>query len=103
MARMKKNILVAAYTEKKKEEDRQKALRDKHGVTDEKIKIVEKSPVGTVYKATVDMFIRIIKAILWVVIFALATIGLICLVYPETRAGALALLDSLIEQIKAFT
>jgi hypothetical protein len=102
MAKMRKGVLIADYTERKKEEDRQKALREKHGIDDEQIKVVERSPAGTVYRATMDLVVRFFKAVLWIIVFALATTGVVLLVYPETRMDAIALLENLIGQIRAF-
>lgn len=77
--------------------EEQRELHQKHEHIDEDKVIVEKN---VAVKATLTFTENIAKAIIGVILILLATVGILTLLYPETRSAFLTLLDSMLKQIK---
>ena len=94
--------LFKTWNREKAEAQEQERLRRKHNIPDETVKVVEKSSVGTIYKTSVNVAKSLIKTILQLFIFLMATIGVLCLIYPDTRAAAIEVFNGLLQQVKDF-
>lgn len=78
-----KNTLVTAVKTEEAEKKEQKRLHEKHHVEDQTVKIVEKD---NFVKFTIRTLAGIFRYIAAVVLFVLATIGVMSLLYPNVRA-----------------
>lgn len=72
-------------------EKEQNQLKDRHGISGEDVVVVEKPSL-------IKFLITLLASI---VLFTLATIGLLALIYPEPRAAMVDLLVAIKEQIVA--
>lgn len=99
MANKFSNGLVKGYKKDKAEEAHQEKLRKEYKIEDEKIKVVEQK---TTFKFIVNLFINLVKLLFTIGILILATVGLICLIYPEPREEFLIILQDIIELAKDF-
>lgn len=77
-----KNTLVTAVKTEEAEKKEQKRLHEKHHVEDQAVKIVEKD---NFVKFTVRTLAGIFRYIATIVLFILATIGVVALLYPNVR------------------
>ena len=75
-------------TNRQKEKENQRKLREKYNEKSD-VKIVEKSHL-------VEHMIRIAASI---IIFVLAAVGLLCLIYPESRDAFLGIIKNTIDEI----
>ncbi len=85
--------------EKIKEQKEQEELHKKYADIDPDVKIIEKSNMA---KFTVRMVGRIIQIIAQIAIIIFAIIGVLSLIYPDTRASLIGIKDEIILQLKAF-
>lgn len=97
MSRFKKGLVEEVKKEKAFEAD-QTRLKDKYNIKEDVV-VVEKN---NVYKFTVKVVIGTIKTIATITLLVLATIGLLTLVYPETRNVFLEVLQQLYKQFISF-
>lgn len=81
MAKLRKG-LVSEFYKKQKDQAEQNRIRQKHGISDENVKVVEKS--NTV-KFLIRILVLVLKTAAWIALVTLAAVGVLCLVYPETR------------------
>lgn len=94
MGKFKSNLLTDVR-EELKEERRQDALLEKYDIDpedDRKVVIVEKTALVA----------DIVKTLINIIVFILAWIGLMCLVYPDTRIPLLETGMKVLEQLKGF-
>lgn len=91
-----KSNLVNKIEEKRVFEEKQNVLKEKHGIGEENVIIVEKTNMVKFFIQTV---IRVIKILATISILVLAAIGLLTIVYPELRNPFMELLNSFREQI----
>lgn len=75
--------------DKKREDDKQKELHIKYETVDEDVKIVEKKNVA-------EWLLRLISTIL---LYCLSAIGVITLIYPQTRQAFTELFKSIFDEI----
>lgn len=66
----------------RKERQEQEALKDKYGITEEKVVIKETSNTG---KFLIRLLVNFVHIICVILILILAAIGIITLIYPENR------------------
>lgn len=66
----------------RKERQEQDALREKYGLTDENVVVKETSNTG---KFLIKTMTNILKTLASVLVLVLASIGIITLIYPESR------------------
>lgn len=73
---------LEAYEEEAAKQQEQKRLHTKHDIKDENVIVVEKS---NMIKFSIRSIGVVIRAGATMVLLCLAAIGLLCLIYPETR------------------
>lgn len=85
---MKKNIgnsqLVRKFKEEQETEQQQRNLRDKYDVENEDVYVVEKN---NTFKFLMRGLWWCIRVLAYIVFIALAAVGIIAIIYPNTRAG----------------
>lgn len=92
------NAGVTRYEEELAEREKQRVLHEKHNVSDE-VMIVEKS---NTFKFIVNVLTRGLKLCATIIIICLASVGLIGLIYPETREAYIAIYEQIASQLKDF-
>lgn len=90
-----KNGMAAEFEEQLEKERQQKMLHEKHNIEDENVVVVEKSGI---YR----LLVSLCKTIAAVIVFCLAAVGLLSLVYPEPRNEMISILESAISQVIDF-
>lgn len=88
--------LIRKYKETEEENSYQKDLRQKHNIENEDVYIVEKS---NIFKFILRVIYYIFRIVLSVAFIALAAIGLICLIYPETRNAYESVWNSIVNNL----
>lgn len=73
---------IEAYEEEEAKKQEQKRLHTKHDIEDENVIIVEKS---NMVKFSVKSLGVVLRSSATIILLCLAAIGLLCIVYPETR------------------
>ena len=76
-------------------EEKQEDLREKYNITDDntqKVVVVEKS----------HLFVNALKVILNIIVYALACIGILTLLYPVLRSTFLSICMELLNQLKNY-
>lgn len=99
MAKFKMELVKSVREEKKKQQE-QEALHKKHKIQDDGIVVVEKS---NMVKFTVRTMTRLVRLAAVILLFALATVGLFALVYPDIRGEFLGQLHSTLGDIQRLT
>ena len=82
MANKFKKGFVAEYKNKKQQEAQENRIKQKHHITDENVVVVEKS---NTLKFIIRVLVLFLKTAAWITLIILAAVGILCLVYPETR------------------
>ena len=77
-----KKGFVREFNENKKHEIEENKIRQKHNISDEKVVVIEKSDT---VKFLFKVFLNGIKTAAWIILIILAAVGMMCLIYPETR------------------
>ena len=80
MANKFKKGFVSEYKNKKQQEAQENRIKQKHHITDENV--VEKS---NTLKFIIRILVLFLKTAAWITLIILAAVGILCLVYPETR------------------
>ena len=94
-----KDGLLREYEKTRAEEIHQEDLRNKYDVTDQNVLVVEK-PSGLKYFT--KLIVGIIS-VLWTIIrLCLIFIGILALIYPQTRAGLYDELQLTFEQLMGY-
>lgn len=78
----KEKALVEKIEEEQEEAKRQRELKDKHGIEDENVVVVEKFSLT---KFLTKTFIAFVKTIATITLLILAAIGIIALIYDDIR------------------
>lgn len=73
---------MEAYEEETAKQQEQKRLHTKHDIEDENVIVVEKS---NMVKFSIKSLGVIIRSGATIILLCLAAIGLLCIIYPETR------------------
>lgn len=97
MADFKRN-LVQEVKEEIAAQKQQEALHEKYDVPED-VKIIEKSNMGKFMLRTAGTITRIIATI---IVIILAVIGVVALIYPDSRDCLFVIYNQTIDQIKAF-
>lgn len=97
MANKYKKGFVKSYYERKQEQENENRIKDKHHITDENIVVVEKT---NTIKFIIRIMVLCLKAAAWITLIILAAVGILCLIYPETRAELFRILISIFEGTK---
>jgi len=77
-----KSGLFQKYNADKEEEAHQKKLRERYNVSNEEVKVVEK-PMA--WKFVVKLIGQIFRLLANIILLLLALIGIVALLYPESR------------------
>ena len=77
-----KKGFVAEYKRTKQQKVNENRIKQKHHITDENIVVVEKS---NTLKFLIRITVLLLKTAAWILLIILAAVGILCLVYPETR------------------
>ncbi len=78
---------------------RQNRLKKKYKVATDKVLVVEKS---NMLKFSVNTLVKVVRLLLNILLFILASIGLLALVYPEPREDLYKIMIEVVNQIKTF-
>lgn len=92
---MKKQFL-AALEEEEAVQQKQEELHLKHDIRDKEVIVVEKSNMIKFSVRSIVAFVRLCATIL---LLFLAAVGLLCLIYPETREPLLTIIEQLYQQL----
>ena len=92
---MKKQFL-AAIEEEVAEQQKQEELHTKHNFQDKEVIVVEKS---NMIKFSVRSIAALVRLCATILLLFLATVGLLCLIYPETRGPLLIIVEQLYKQL----
>ena len=90
------NVLVTGYRQQQEQEKKQNELKSKHLIDDPNVVVVEKSNMAKFTVKTVTTALRTVANILLVL---LAIIGILALIYPETRTGLLEIWKDTIDNL----
>lgn len=82
------------------QEKEQKRLHDKHGISDPDTVIVEKTNMAKFLIRCIGRGIRIAATI---IVFILAAIGLMTILYPAVRAEFLTVFNEILYQVRTMT
>lgn len=83
-----------------RQEEEQKHLHEKHGIEDQNTVVIEKSNMTKFLIRCVGKIFRIAAAAM---VFILAAIGLLALIYPEIRSEVLQVLQSVLGEARNMT
>ena len=90
-------IKYGLYNDFEQDNKTQDKLREKYHEEDKKVRIVEKPMVGKFIVRAVGEIIRIACLI---ALIALAAVGLIAILYPQSRADLVFVLNDVLRQIR---
>ena len=82
MANKFKKGFTAEYNQRIQQQTEENRIKEKHHITDENIVVVEKS---NTLKFIIRILVLFLKTAAWITLIILAAVGILCLVYPETR------------------
>lgn len=91
-----KNAFVSGYNKKLEEAEKQSKLKHKHKIEDENVLIVEKT---NTWKFTIRVLILLVKTAAWIILVAFAAVGVLSLIYPETRMELFYLISKIFHSI----
>ena len=92
MANKFKKGFVAEYKSKKQHEAQENRIKQKHHISDENVVVVEKS---NTLKFIIRILVLFLKTAAWIILIILAAVGILCLIYPETRAALFDVLSGI--------
>lgn len=102
MAKLK-NALVVQYEEERRQQDRQKQIKEDLGIENENAIVIEKGYKGINYIKTIARILaKIIKVICSITISIFACIGVLVLIYPNTRTELLAVINQIVNEVQHF-
>lgn len=87
----KEKALVEKIEAEEQEHLQQQRLKEKHGIDDENVVVVEKFSLT---KFLVKIFIRLIKTLAGIALLVLAALGLIALIYEEIRSPMFEIIEN---------
>lgn len=76
--------LIRKFKEEQETEQKQRGLRDKYDVENEDVYVVEKN---NIFKFLMRGLWWCIRVLAYIVFIALAAVGIIAIIYPDTRDG----------------
>lgn len=88
---------IEAYEEDEAFQKKQNHLHKKHMIEDENIVVVEKN---NIIKFSLTSMVGLIRFVASVVLVILASIGLLCIIFDETRMPLINLLNDIVTQIR---
>lgn len=94
-----KNSLVTAVEERKKLQEEQNKLKEKHGIKEENVIVVEKTNMLKFLIRSLGTVIRVSATIL---LLMLAAVGLFTLAYVDIRTPFLTTLHEVLQQFFSF-
>lgn len=80
------HVLVTGYRQQQEYKKKQLELKVKHHIDDPDVVVVEKNNMA---KFTIKTLISVLRTTANILLVLLAIIGVLALIYPETRAGLL--------------
>ncbi len=92
MANKYKTGLVREFNETRQKIAEENRIRKKYKITDENVVVVEKN---NIFKFIVRIVLLTVKTAAWILLILLAAIGIICLIYPETRSALFEVLTGI--------
>lgn len=95
---MKKQFL-AAIEEEVAEQQKQEELHTKHNIQDKEVIVVEKS---NMIKFSVRSIVALVRLCATILLLFLAAVGLLCLIFPETREVFFKIIKIIYEQLLQF-
>lgn len=99
MSKFKKGLVKDIQKEKEFEKE-QRDLKEKYSLdVAEEVVVVEKS---NAYKFTVKMIVNAIKALATICLLALATVGIITLIYPNSRNAFFDIMDNIYRELSVY-
>lgn len=98
MAKLK-NGLIKEVKEQQRIQEEQKRLKEKYHIEEENVKVVEKS---NTFKFAVKAISNIFRLSVNAIIYILALIGAISLVYPESREIIFLIFNDILQQAFSF-
>lgn len=87
---------MAAYEEAEERKHQQQKLHTKHNIKDDNVIVVEKS---NMLKFSVQSIGNVIRITATAVLLCLAAVGLMCIIYPETRHPLQMIIRELVNQL----
>lgn len=90
---------LEAYEETARQQEQQRRLHTKHNIEDENVVVVEKS---NMVKFSIKSMGVVIRTGATMVLLCLAAIGLLCLIYPETRQPLQAVIVQIFNQLTRY-
>lgn len=94
MANKYKTGFVREYQQVRQQKEEEERIRQKHNITDENIRVVEKS---NTLKFIIRILIMTVKTAAWIILIVLAAVGIISLIYPETRNALFTILFGIVD------
>ncbi len=94
MANKFKKGFVTEFKHKRLQEQEENRIRKKHNITDN-IVVVEKS---NTFKFIIRVIVLLLKTAAWISLIILAAVGILCLIYPETRNELFQILNEIFDE-----
>lgn len=98
MAKLK-NGLIKEVKEQQRIQEEQKRLKEKYHIEEDNVKVVEKS---NTFKFAVKAISNVFRLSVNAIIYILALIGAISLVYPESREIIVLIFNDILQQAFSF-
>ncbi len=97
MANKFKKGFAAEYNDRIKQQNEENRIKEKHRITDENVVVVEKA---NTLRFIIRITVLLLKTAAWITLIILAAVGILCLIYPETRTEFFRILAEIIEGTK---
>lgn len=97
MGKFKEDMLVTGAKAEQERRREQEKLRKKHQVSDEEVLIVEKT---NMVKFLVRCMARLIQITARIILFVLAAVGVIALLYPDVRVELFQVFQQILTDIR---
>ena len=97
MANKFKKGFAAEYNDRIKQQNEENRIKEKHRITDENVVVVEKA---NTLRFIIRITVLLLKTAAWITLIILAAVGILCLIYPETRTELFRILISIFEGTK---
>ena len=98
MANKFKKGFTAEYNQRIQQQTEENRIKEKHHITDKNVVIVEKT---NTLKFIIRIMVLLFKTAAWITLIILAAVGILCLIYPETRTELFHILSGVFEGTKA--
>ena len=92
MANKYKKGFTAEYNQRIQQQTEENRIKEKHHITDENIVVVEKS---NTLKYIIRIMVLLLRTAAWITLIILAAVGILCVIYPETRAALFDVLSGI--------